>query len=247
MSNYRIVSPNEYNVASTSLLDKILNEIETLNLLENVARGMESAVEKILTTKKQRNTVDGSFVVTLNPAGFSELAQRIINYADQKGLTINPIVRYAKPGDSLIFGSNLKYDVNLVRTSHKSGVEELYDGGRPFASIYDLVDEFGQIIKAIDEMVEEYSGLLAWRVGEIVTGARADKPTYFELKQEEVGSKLVAEARNKNLKKELDSIHKQIGCPCEHKTQSVTVGYNFIRVGTNLIPVNDNQTVYLSV
>lgn len=269
MINYRIVSPSEYSNVKTTKRVRVHLEQQNNDLFDILAKELGLTVEKNKPQKKEsklRNKVNGSFAVRLDEIEFPELAQRVLNYAASKGLTIAGDgsaraglfggITNARVNDTLTFGGNLKFDVNFVKTHKKEGIDKMYEDGFPLSTVYSLTLEFPKIIAAIDEMAAEKKELSNKLKNEYIIGERSILPTYYELKQAEVGTKLVKKESIKVVNKEIDDFVDASGIfddsiRCTAKTttvnEKITVGFNFIQVGDNFIPVNDNQRVRLYV
>jgi hypothetical protein len=245
MMNFRIVRSREYVEVPSNLLASPL--ISTCfdfcldGLTENILpRRIREILEKEVEQPKKkslRNEVDGSFVVTISEKYFPELAQRLIDLAAKYDLTINPNVKKLRVGEALSFGSGLDYDVNRVKDAHEG-----YKG--KLLPIYGLERDFETIIKAVKEMATEKASLRRKRGMDLVSGKRSFTPTYNELKREEVGGKEVDKKRETWFSKEVKEETKKID---SSKFDRITVSTNFIKVGYDFIPINDNDLVYISV
>ena len=234
MINYRIVSADEYTDNSRSKAIREL-EIEVENTFAQIIRELLCPKKKEVK-KVDRNEVDGSFVVRITDDGnFPELAQRLVDYASKNGLTIDPGVRKLQVEDGLSFGAGLDYDVKRVKGIHDAYQQKL-------EPIYQLCKDFEKILQAVKEMAAEKTSLSNDLKKSWATGKRAFIPTYNSLKREVVGGKLVDKKRTKSFEKECDKV-----VTPKSNIDRITVSQNFIKVGYDFIPINDNDLVYLSV
>jgi hypothetical protein len=251
MNNFRIVQSREFAPKPTKdclelLLDKALeNEIKALE--NEIKKSFDEELQRSIvrssfhfreeTKKAIRNEVDGSFVVRIvNKNTFPELAQRLLDYAAKLHLTVNPELSKVKVDEAILFGGRNNFDVNRVKDACEG-----FNG--QMLPIYHLDRDFEIILDALRELASEKDELSLERGISLATGERAFVPTYNELKREKVGGKLVDKKRNEYFNIELDKEGKKLQRPAEH----VRISTNFIKVGYDFIPINDNDSVYIYV
>ena len=230
MNNFRIVSADEYRTPRNKF-DTITDSIvfDFINDLLNI----RSSPKPVTPKKKIRDNVDGRFVAVVTSTSALEEAQKIVTLALKLKLTVDPQVGYLLPGEGLLFSGSLKYDVTKIRKEDNAKSLNF--------CVYDIESDYDVVKKAVKELAEENEKLQLQLGKEYVTGQRSIIPTYYELKINKEGEKLLDKKRRDKGVKQFTT---KTECLCR---EDITISQNFIKVGLVFIPIKDNDVVHIYV
>lgn len=240
MNKFKIITVNELNNPEVH---------QRKSTLPGMSEVRNFLLGGCLQNKKEsnlRNKIDGSFIVTLDvlPIFGERLVADILKLADKEGLTISPnVITEVYIGTSLVFGCSEYYDVVVADTSNMNGITKAFNEG--LFPVFRLSTDLSKIKTSIIEMGKEYRKLVNDDLRNVFTANKPITPTYATLKGATINRKLVEEKKHEALVKEYSSPRKVLRE--NNDSLRIVVTNDFIKIGYNFIPINDNQTVHISV